>query len=254
MKIGERIRNLRQLSNLTQEELAERANLTKGFISQIERDLTSISLDSLVQILEAMGRKYLRLLPGGIRGEDHLSGKGRVAIVTGASRGLGKAFSVAMAKEGARIMATDLISLGDVVNEIQALGGQVKALQADVTVEADTQKLAEETFKTFGRIDILVNNAGGFTKFSSLIEIAEEEWDRVLSVNLTSGFLCSREVLPHMDMSRRHQVIDRRQAGVKFYILEGSADSQGGDFMRGHLIDSFAQEENGSLLRFIKTA
>ena len=54
MKIGERIRNLRQLSNLTQEELAERANLTKGFISQIERDLTSISLDSLIQILEAM--------------------------------------------------------------------------------------------------------------------------------------------------------------------------------------------------------
>ena len=54
MKIGERIRNLRQLSNLTQEELAERANLTKGFISQIERDLTSISLDSLSQILEAL--------------------------------------------------------------------------------------------------------------------------------------------------------------------------------------------------------
>jgi transcriptional regulator with XRE-family HTH domain len=54
MKIGERIRNLRQLSNLTQEELAERANLTKGFISQIERDLTSISLDSLVQILDAL--------------------------------------------------------------------------------------------------------------------------------------------------------------------------------------------------------
>ena len=54
MKIGERIRNSRQLSNLTQEELAERANLTKGFISQIERDLTSISLDSLIQILEAL--------------------------------------------------------------------------------------------------------------------------------------------------------------------------------------------------------
>ncbi|MFB3885975.1 MAG: helix-turn-helix domain-containing protein [Thermodesulfobacteriota bacterium] len=54
MKIGERIRNLRQLSNLTQEELAERANLTKGFISQIERDLTSISLDSLIQILDAL--------------------------------------------------------------------------------------------------------------------------------------------------------------------------------------------------------
>ncbi len=57
MKIGERIRNLRQLSNLTQEELAERANLTKGFISQIERDLTSISLDSLAQILDALGKQ-----------------------------------------------------------------------------------------------------------------------------------------------------------------------------------------------------
>ena len=66
--------------------------------------------------------------------------KDNVAIVTGAARGLGKAFSVAMAKEGAKIMATDLIALGDVVREVQALGGEAKALQADVTVEAEIQK------------------------------------------------------------------------------------------------------------------
>ena len=76
IKIGERIRNLRELSNLTQEELAERANLTKGFISQIERDLTSISLDSLIQILEAMDENHLRFFPGDLRRKDRLPGGG----------------------------------------------------------------------------------------------------------------------------------------------------------------------------------
>ena len=76
MKIGERIRNLRQSSNLTQEELAERANLTKGFISQIERDLTSISLDSLAPDSRGLGRKYLGFLPGDLGGEDRLPGEG----------------------------------------------------------------------------------------------------------------------------------------------------------------------------------
>ena len=105
--------------------------------------------------------------------------KDKVAVVTGAARGLGKAFSVAMAKEGARIMATDIIPLGDVVTEIQTLGGEVKALQADVTVEAETQKLAGETFKAFSRIDILVNCAAiyyGLVR-RPFFEIDPKEWD-----------------------------------------------------------------------------
>jgi len=80
MKIGERIRNLRQLSNLTQEELAERANLTKGFISQIERDLTSISLDSLAQILEALDENISDFFREASEEKIVYKGKDRVAI------------------------------------------------------------------------------------------------------------------------------------------------------------------------------
>ena len=80
MKIGERIKNLRQLSNLTQEELAERANLTKGFISQIERDLTSISLDSLVQILDALDENISDFFKEASQEKIVYRGKDRVAI------------------------------------------------------------------------------------------------------------------------------------------------------------------------------
>jgi transcriptional regulator with XRE-family HTH domain len=80
MKIGERIRNLRQLSNLTQEELAERANLTKGFISQIERDLTSISLDSLVQILDALDEDISEFFRGTVEEKIVYRQEDRVAI------------------------------------------------------------------------------------------------------------------------------------------------------------------------------
>jgi transcriptional regulator with XRE-family HTH domain len=80
MKIGERIKNLRQLSNLTQEELAERANLTKGFISQIERDLTSISLDSLVQILDALDENISDFFKEASQEKIIYRGKDRVAI------------------------------------------------------------------------------------------------------------------------------------------------------------------------------
>jgi len=80
MKIGERIKNLRQLSNLTQEELAERANLTKGFISQIERDLTSISLDSLVQILDALDESIPDFFRGAAEEKIVYRQKDRVTI------------------------------------------------------------------------------------------------------------------------------------------------------------------------------
>jgi transcriptional regulator with XRE-family HTH domain len=80
MKIGERIRNLRQLSNLTQEELAERANLTKGFISQIERDLTSISLDSLVQILDALDEDISEFFRGTVEAKIVYRQEDRVTI------------------------------------------------------------------------------------------------------------------------------------------------------------------------------
>ncbi len=136
--------------------------------------------------------------------------KNNVAIVTGAARGLGKAFSIAMAKEGAKIMATDLISLGEAVREIQALGGEVKALQADVTVEAETQKLAEETFKAFGRIDILVNCAAIYYGLARkpFFEIDPKEWDKLMAVNVKGTWLSIRAVFPYMKQQGKGKIIN----------------------------------------------
>jgi len=136
--------------------------------------------------------------------------KNKVAVVTGAARGLGKAFSVALAKEGARIMATDIIPLGDTVTEIQNLGGEVKALQADVTAEAETQKLAEETFKSFGRIDILVNCAAiyyGLVR-KAFFEIDPKEWDKLMAVNVKGAWLCVRAVFPYMKQQGKGKIIN----------------------------------------------
>src|SRR5512144_1113945 len=85
--------------------------------------------------------------------------KDKVAVVTGAGRGLGQMFSVALAKEGARVVATDVISLENTVKEVEAIGGMAKGFRGDVTNEAETVKVAEDTVKAFGRIDILVNCA-----------------------------------------------------------------------------------------------
>jgi NAD(P)-dependent dehydrogenase (short-subunit alcohol dehydrogenase family) len=78
--------------------------------------------------------------------------KDRVAIVTGAAKGLGKAFCLALTKEGAKIVAVDIADLKDTMKEIESLGGEAKAILADVSSESDTKKLAEDTFKSFGRI------------------------------------------------------------------------------------------------------
>ena len=136
--------------------------------------------------------------------------KDKVALVTGAARGLGKAFSVAMAKEGARIMATDIIPLGDVVTEIQTLGGEVKALQADVTIEAETQELAAETFRAFSRIDILVNCAAiyyGLVR-RPFFEIDPKEWDKLMAVNVKGAWLCVRAVFPYMKQQGKGKIIN----------------------------------------------
>src|SRR4030067_1967711 len=127
--------------------------------------------------------------------------KDKVAIVTGAAKGLGKEFSIGMAKEGAKIMAVtrrELTNLEKTVKEIEVLGGLGKALQADVSIEKDAIKIAEETFKSFGRIDILVNCAaiydGLVRKFFT--ERDPYEWDQVMAVNVKGPWLCTRAVFP----------------------------------------------------------
>jgi NAD(P)-dependent dehydrogenase (short-subunit alcohol dehydrogenase family) len=129
--------------------------------------------------------------------------KDKVAIVTGGAKGLGRAFAVQMAAEGARVMVVtrkDLDNLKETVRQIEDLGGQATSFQADVSKEADTLAMAEEALKAFGRIDILVNNAAvydGITR-KPFYEIDPAEWDLVMAVNVKGAFLTARAVFPSM--------------------------------------------------------
>ncbi len=136
--------------------------------------------------------------------------KEKVAIVTGGARGLGKAFSIALAKEGARIMVVDIADFEETLREIQSSGQVAKGLKADVSVEEDTLRMAEETFKTFGRIDILVNNAAiiyGLLR-KPFFEIDPQLWDKVMTVNVKGPWLCTKAVFPYMKQQGKGKVIN----------------------------------------------
>jgi 3-oxoacyl-[acyl-carrier protein] reductase len=125
---------------------------------------------------------------------------GKVAIVTGAARGLGRAFCLGLAREGARIMAVDIDNLEETVKMIRSLGGEAEMIQADVVVEGDTKAMAQETLKNFGRLDILLNNAAIYAglKRKPFFEIDLKEWDLVMNVNVKGAFLATRAVFPFM--------------------------------------------------------
>lgn len=129
--------------------------------------------------------------------------KNKVAIVTGGAKGLGRAFAVKMAKEGAKVMVItrrDMDNLTATVSQIKAFGGEADLFQADVSKEEDTLAMAEATIKTFGRIDILINNAAIYDgiKRKPFYEIDLDEWDLVMNVNVKGAFLAVRAVFPHM--------------------------------------------------------
>ena len=125
---------------------------------------------------------------------------GKVAIVTGASRGIGRAIAERFAANGARLVVN--YSLGSagaavVVAAIETAGGEAIAIQGDVSRGPDVRRLVEQTINRFGRVDILVNNAGVMVA-KGVLETTEDEWDRTIDVNLKGAYLCSKEVAPHM--------------------------------------------------------
>ena len=125
---------------------------------------------------------------------------GKVAIVTGSSRGIGKAIAERFAEEGARVTVNYMSNereADDVADRIRRAGGEAMAVRADVSKAADVKELVRSTVDQFGRVDVLVNNAGVmFTK--SVLDTTEEEWDRTIDINLKGAYLCSKEVAPRM--------------------------------------------------------
>jgi len=118
--------------------------------------------------------------------------KNKVAIVTGGAKGLGRAFAVTLAKEGANIMVVtrkDMANLEETVKRIDDVGGKAVLRQADVTKVEDTMAMAEATVKSFGKIDILVNNAAIYDGIQRrpFYEIDLDEWDLLMAVNIEGG-------------------------------------------------------------------
>ncbi len=135
---------------------------------------------------------------------------GRVVLVTGGSRGIGRAVVLAFAAVGCRVAfcyRTDHAAAAAVEESAAANGWQVKGFQADVTERRAVEGLVAQVTGAFGPVEILVNNAGAFPA-RSVVEMSDEEWEQIIRLNLTSVFLCSRAVLPTMIEARRGVIVN----------------------------------------------
>ena len=126
--------------------------------------------------------------------------RGKVVMITGASRGLGRALALAFAREGVSLVINSRSedSLEPVAGEAKETGAEVLAIPADVSVEAEVERLVNESVRRFGGIDVLVNNAGVLGPRVPIEEYPEDEWRKVLDANLTAPFLLIRTVIPRM--------------------------------------------------------
>lgn len=143
--------------------------------------------------------------------------KDKIAIVTGAKRGIGKAIAVTFAEAGADVVVCGrtLTELEEVTGEIQALGRRSLALKTDVTMKNEVTSLVERTIKDFGTIDILVNNAVVYTG-GPLVELSEGDWDNSLDIGLKGFYLCSQAVARVMMEKRRGSIINMSStAGIR---------------------------------------
>lgn len=133
----------------------------------------------------------------------------RVAIVTGAGRGIGRGIAQALAREGARVVIADIAyrDATHVAADLRKESRGALAVKVDVTKIADVHKMVERTLARFGCIDILVNNAG-IIRVGTVVEMSEQDWDAVLAVNLKGTFLCCQAVAPHMMARRSGKIIN----------------------------------------------
>lgn len=135
--------------------------------------------------------------------------KDKVAVITGASRGIGRCIALTLAAAGAKVVASarNGAELDNLVAEIGENGGQAIAVVSDVSVTADADRLIDEAVSAYGRVDILVNNAG-ITRDGLLLRMKDEDWDAVLNVNLRGAFLCTRAAAKVMSKQRYGRIIN----------------------------------------------
>jgi 3-oxoacyl-[acyl-carrier protein] reductase len=137
--------------------------------------------------------------------------KDRVAIVTGGARGIGQEYCMAMAREGAKIVAADLLSCEQTVTRVrEEAGGEAIGVRTDVSDAASTQAMAQEALRRFGRIDVLVNNAAYFAELrpTPFDQLTEEQWDRAMTVNVKGVWLCCKAVIPAMKHQGKGRIIN----------------------------------------------
>ncbi len=146
--------------------------------------------------------------------------EGKVAIVTGGGLGIGKAYCLGFAREGARVVAADIDfeAAQAVAKEIEEKGGEAMAIRTDVSDEGSTLEMAKKAADRFGRIDILLNNASFFTALGPgkpWNELDAGEWDRVMAVNVKGTWLCAKAVFPYMRVQGKGKIINV-SSGVAF--------------------------------------
>lgn len=160
--------------------------------------------------------------------------KGKVVIITGARRGMGRSHALEFAKSGARVVVSD-ISLEDcqkVVKEIERAGGEAMAVKCDVSKKEEVDEMVRKTIEKWGKIDVLVNNAG-IAQFKPFLELTEEDWDRTLNINLKGYFLCAQAAAKEMIKRKSGVIINiasvaMGQQGIGFPNIVHYCASKGG--------------------------
>ncbi|MCJ7655713.1 MAG: SDR family NAD(P)-dependent oxidoreductase, partial [Dehalococcoidia bacterium] len=138
--------------------------------------------------------------------------EGKVAIITGAGRGIGRAFALRFAEEGAKLLLPD-ISLeraADTVKEIKTKGGEAVAMKADISDENDTKKIADKVMQQYGKVDILINNAAVWygLEITPWDAWTVEDWDRIFAVNVKGTWLCCKAIAPLMIRQSKGKIIN----------------------------------------------
>jgi NAD(P)-dependent dehydrogenase (short-subunit alcohol dehydrogenase family) len=143
--------------------------------------------------------------------------EGKIALITGANRGIGRGIAEAFATEGAALtlMARDAALLNETAEALRQSGAEVLAVPADVTYEIQVQEVFRHAMDRFGRLDILVNNAGTFAGYGPIDEVSVESWDQIIAVNLRGPFLCTREAFRIMKRQRGGRIINIGSIGAQ---------------------------------------